>query len=165
LLVTISLFCWLIFLLFFNYDRCRYRNCLLLFISLCSTVPAVCSLAGENAPRVFYFCVLLFCIALLIVPVFLIHNGILMTKREGRSLANMLSLLLGLVIGFGEVSTFLFLLWVQKLRRIGKTRLHAGAHGAYKLPDQRNGYIRISLVSDFHAVFGIPDDYPAEERL
>ena len=112
-LVTISLFCWLIFLLFFNYDRCRYRNCLLLFISLCSTVPAVCSLAGENAPRVFYFCVLLFCIALLIVPVFLIHNGILMMKREGRSLANMLSLLLGLVIGFGEVSTFLFLLWVQ----------------------------------------------------
>ena len=50
--------------------------------------------------------------ALLIVPVFLIHNGILMMKREGRSLANMLSLLLGLVIGFGEISTFLFLWWV-----------------------------------------------------
>ena len=113
MLVTISLFCWLFFLLFFNYDRCRYRNCLLLFISLCSTVPALCSLAGENATRVFYFCMILFCIALLIVPVFLIHNGILMMKREGRSLSNMLSLLLGLVIGFGEVSTFLFLLWVQ----------------------------------------------------
>ena len=112
-LVTISLFCWLFFLLFFNYDRCRYRNCLLLFIALCSTVPALCSLAGENAPRVLYFCIILFCIALLIVPVFLIHNGILMMKREGRSLANMLSLLLGLVIGFGEVSTFLFLLWVE----------------------------------------------------
>ena len=112
LFVTISLFCWLFFILFFNYDRRRYRNCALLFIALVSTVPALCSLAGSQASRVFYFCILIFCVALLIVPVFLIHNGILMMKREGRSLANMLSLLLGLVIGFGEISTFLFLWWV-----------------------------------------------------
>ena len=113
LLVTISLFCWLFFVLSFNYDRRRYRNCALLFIALVSTVPALCSLAGAQAARVFYFFILIFCVALLIVPVFLIHNGILMIKREGRSLSTMLSLLLGLVIGFGEISTFLFLLWVE----------------------------------------------------
>ena len=110
--VTISLFCWLFFVLSFNYDRRRYRNCALLFIAFVSTVPALCSLAGPNAPRVLYFCIIVFCIALLIVPFFLIHNGIIMIRREGRSLSTMLSLLLGLVIGFGEISTFLFLLWV-----------------------------------------------------
>ena len=112
-LVTISLFCWLIFFLSFNYDRRRYRNCALLFIALVSTVPALCSLAGRYSARVLYFCIIVFCIALLIVPVFLIHNGILMMKREGRSLSNMLSLLLGLVIGLGELSTLLFLLWME----------------------------------------------------
>lgn len=113
LLVTISLFCWLFFVLSFNYDRRRYRNCALLFIALVSTVPALCSLAGPDASRVLYFCIIVFCIALLIVPFFLIHNGIIMIRREGRSLSTMLSLLLGLVIGFGEISTFLFLLWVE----------------------------------------------------
>ena len=49
LFVTISLFCWLFFVLSFNYDRRRYRNCALLFIALVSTVPAFCSLAGPNA--------------------------------------------------------------------------------------------------------------------
>ena len=120
LFVTISLFCWLFFVLSFNYDRRRYRNCALLFIALVSTVPALCSLAGQNAPRVLYFCIVLFCIALLIVPVFLIHNGILMLKREGRSLANMLSLLLGIVIGVGEVSTFLFLFWLESSGGTGR---------------------------------------------
>lgn len=113
MLVTISLFCWLFFVLSFNYDRRRYRNCALLFIALVSTVPALCSLAGPDASRVLYFCIIVFCIALLIVPFFLIHNGIIMIRREGRSLSTMLSLLLGLVIGFGEISTFLFLLWVE----------------------------------------------------
>ena len=113
MLVTISLFCWLFFVLSFNYDRRRYRNCALLFIALVSTVPALCSLAGPDASRVLYFCIIVFCIALLIVPFFLIHNGIIMIRREGHSLSTMLSLLLGLVIGFGEISTFLFLLWVE----------------------------------------------------
>ncbi len=85
-----------------------------------STVPALCSLAGSNASRVLYFCIVAFCIALLIVPFFLIHNGILMIKREGRSLSNMLSLLLGLVVGFGEISTFLFLLYLLNTGGTGR---------------------------------------------
>lgn len=41
-------------------------------------------------------------IALLIVPFFLIINGIIMIKREGRSVAHMLSLGLGIVVLIGE---------------------------------------------------------------
>lgn len=120
LLVTVSLFCWLIFILSFNYDRRRYRNCFLLFLALASSVPALCSLAGEKATRVFYFCMIAFCIVLLIVPLFLIINGIIMIRREGRSLSNMLSLVLGIVIGIGEISTFMFLLWTENTGGTGR---------------------------------------------
>ena len=44
-------------------------------------------------------------IAIFMVPVFLIHNGVVMYKKEGRSLSNQLSLLFGFVIGVGEIGT------------------------------------------------------------
>ena len=43
---------------------------------------------------------------LLAVPFFLITNGILMYEREGHSLSNLLSLILGIVIAVGELATF-----------------------------------------------------------
>ncbi len=61
-----------------------------------------------------------FCIVLLIVPLFLIINGIIMIRREGRSLSNMLSLVLGIVIGIGEISTFMFLLWTENTGGTGR---------------------------------------------
>ena len=88
LLITTSLFFWLIFILQFNYDRSRYRNTLLLFLALSSSVPALCSLAGPNSDRVFYYCCIVFMIAIMIVPFFLMVNGIVMFRREGHSLAH-----------------------------------------------------------------------------
>lgn len=55
---------------------------------------------------------LIFTAAVLIVPFFLIYNGIVMLKREGKSKANLLSLFFGILIGVGEITTFLTLISV-----------------------------------------------------
>ena len=68
--------------------------------------------------------------ALLIVPIFLICNGVVMLRREGRSLANLLSLFFGIIIALGEIATLVAVLipafggrdWITEssLRRISR---------------------------------------------
>ena len=89
-------------------DRSRFRNCIVLLMAAASTVPFLCALTGSyfgQTARVFSVITLM---VLLWVPVVLIANGVIMYQREGRSLANMLSLLLGIVVGAGEICTFIF---------------------------------------------------------
>ena len=98
---------WALLAVSFHKDRSRYRNCYLLFFALFSSVIALVRLAGPfqgTIVAVFAWGVLL---TLLIVPFFLVWNGIVMLRREGRSLGNLLSLGLGLAVGFGEVAAFL----------------------------------------------------------
>ena len=76
---------WGLFVYAFHKDRSRYRNGYLLFLALLSMIPFLLSVFREQMGYV----VLLFqagLIALLIVPFFLIHNGIVMIRREGRYL-------------------------------------------------------------------------------
>ena len=89
-------------------DRSRFRNSIFLLLSAASTVPLVCALSGPYFGLTARVITVVVFIVLLSVPGLLIANGVIMYRREGHSLANMLSLLLGLVVGAGEVCTFLF---------------------------------------------------------
>ena len=98
--------CWALFLFSFARDRSRYRNCYFLSLALASIVPFALCAAGPCAGDVMMGLIFTVLIITLIVPFFLIHNGTVMIRREGRHLSQLLSLALGLVILAGEVVTF-----------------------------------------------------------
>ena len=93
---------WGAFIILFARDRSRYRNCAVLFMALLVTIEAMLVSAGPTAHKV---ALVIIFIVLIMVPEFLIWNGIVMIKRESATTANILSLLLGLVIFIGEVAT------------------------------------------------------------
>ena len=93
-----ALVCWGIFQWFFHRDRSRYRNCYLLFIALCSLIPLAVDLAGPYGQQMAVMIMQTTFLVLLIVPFFLIHNGIVMIRREGLHPAHMLSLFLGILV-------------------------------------------------------------------
>ena len=103
---AIALFFWLIFIISFTMDRSRYRNCYFLFAAILTSIPALTFIAGEHQAKVIVVLFNIILIGLLIVPIFLICNGIIMFRREGHSLSNLLSLFLGIGVGFGELATF-----------------------------------------------------------
>lgn len=105
--IVAALIFWALLALSFINDRSRYRNCYLLFFALVFTVLALTAMAGPAQDTIITLLFVVIFLALLSVPFFLIINGILMIRREGRSLANLLSLVLGLFVGLGEVATFL----------------------------------------------------------
>lgn len=96
---------WGLFAYAFHKDRSRYRNCYLLFFALLGSIPFVLNVFGDQMGLAFLVLFDTGLIALLIVPFFLIHNGIVMIRREGRQLPHLLSFALGLVILIGEVTT------------------------------------------------------------
>lgn len=100
-------FLWL--LLFFSLwrDRSRYRNCYFLFFALAFSALTVLIGAGRYQRVVVVLLINVLLLVLLTVPFFLICNGLVMLRREGRSLPNLLSLGLGLLIGLGEVAAWL----------------------------------------------------------
>ena len=100
-----TLIFWGMFYYSFSKDRSRYRNCHLLFFALLSLAPLVITISGSYAGDVMLATALLTVVALLIVPFFLIHNGIVMIKKEGRCAAHLLSLALGIVVLIGEALT------------------------------------------------------------
>ena len=124
------IFFWTLLIVSFINDRSRYRNCYFLFLALASTVFALTFLAGEHQKTVLVVMMITILVALLIVPIFLICNGIVMLKREGRSLANLLSLFFGIIIALGEIATLVAVLipvfggkdWIfeTSLRRINR---------------------------------------------
>ena len=93
---------WALFYYAFHKDRSRYRNCYLLFLALMGSVPFVLSLFGDNMGSAVLFLFTTVLIVLLIVPFFLIHNGVVMIRREGRHPAHLLSLALGIAILIGD---------------------------------------------------------------
>ncbi len=102
---TISLICWIVFQCCFRRDRSRYRNCYLLFFALVSSIPFLISLAGRHGEAAAGVLTEVIFIALLIVPFFLIINGIVMIRREGRQIPHLLSLILGIIVLAGEIAT------------------------------------------------------------
>lgn len=95
---------WLLFLLFTLWRPQKFRNSVFLMAALLGTVLFVSGLFGEYSGTVLVVFFLLFLLAVLLVPVMLIINGIYMMKKEARSLGNLLSLLAGIVIGLGEIA-------------------------------------------------------------
>ena len=81
-----AIVCWVLFRISFARDRSRYRNCYLLFICLLSLIPCLLSIPGPLTKPIFVIVCDAILIGLLVVPFFLIHNGIVMIKREGRSI-------------------------------------------------------------------------------
>ena len=104
---TIAVALWVLLAISFARDRSRYRNCYILFFAIVFSIVALTFVAGEHQGTVLLVIMWILLLAMLIVPTFLVWNGVLMLRREGRSLANLLSLGLGLVVGIGEVGAFL----------------------------------------------------------
>ena len=84
----------------------KFRNSILLMIALFFSVFFIASLAGEHMGTVLLIAFMLTFLAILMLPVMLIMNGIVTIKREGKSLGHLLSLLLGVAIGAGEIAFF-----------------------------------------------------------
>lgn len=115
--IVITIICWAVFFISFSYDRSRYRNCPLLFMAFMSLAPAVYALAGERGFLLAAVTSGLIILAFLAVPVILIANGIIMYKREGHALGNLLSLIIGLMLGAGEIVTIGFVIELALMGR------------------------------------------------
>lgn len=111
LFLEIALLLWALFAASFFWDRSRYRNCYLLFFAILFSYFGLFLNAGENdRMNLLVITFVAIVLTMLIAPIFLIINGIVMIRREGHSLGNLLSLGLGLAIGVGELATFIAVL-------------------------------------------------------
>lgn len=110
---ALSLILWALTGFSFAKDRSRYRNCYLLFVTLMVSIVALTFIAGDYQAQVMVVLMFALFLTLLIVPIFLVINGVVMIRREGHSLANLLSLGLGLVVGIGEIAAYLALVMPQ----------------------------------------------------
>ncbi len=101
---------WALLAVSMHIDRSRYRNTIYLMLAMVSSLPFAAALFGpaENVAAGVISSLIL--ILLLAVPYVLIANGITMIHKEGRKLADLLSLLMGILVGIGELSFFLFIL-------------------------------------------------------
>ena len=97
-------FWWGVFYISFKMDRSRYRNCYLLFIAIMSIVPLLVNITSKFEKPIILIIFYAIFFGLLVLPYFLIHNGFVMIKKEGRQLPHMLSLALGIIILLGEFS-------------------------------------------------------------
>jgi hypothetical protein len=88
----------------------QYINSFLLMFSLLVTLIFVTSCFGEEGPTFALVSFLLVMLALLLVPLLLIINGIQMIRRESLCLAHCLSLALGLFVGVGELAAIVYVL-------------------------------------------------------
>ncbi|MBP3881247.1 MAG: YdcF family protein [Lachnospiraceae bacterium] len=92
-------------------DRSRFRNCIYLLLAAASTAPLFCVLSGRHALGTARALSILIFAVLLSVPAVLIENGVIMYRKEGRALQNMLSLIMGVLVGVGEFCLFLFFIF------------------------------------------------------
>lgn len=98
-------FWWAILLFSMHKDRSRYRNTLFLALAILNTIPLLMMPFENSTSRVPIILFVLVILLIIIVPFMLIANGILMLKKEGKSMANLLSLFLGIIILLGEFFT------------------------------------------------------------
>lgn len=86
-----SLVCWGVFLYLFHKDRSRYRNCYVLTFAILSLFPLIICISGNNWQEPMIVIIMAFLLSILIVPFFLIYNGFVMMRKEGRHLSQLLS--------------------------------------------------------------------------
>ncbi|MBR0040328.1 MAG: YdcF family protein [Oscillospiraceae bacterium] len=110
--VFLTIFAVLLCLFILLCYGCPYRlgnSILLLFTLLFGMMIAAALIAEDDAYFVLY-AVLAVLVMIALVPIMLIWNGVLMIKREAFGLANILSLLTGLLILGGEAAVVVFVL-------------------------------------------------------
>ena len=101
-ILILPVICWTILIISMHKDRSRYRNTAFLALAVLTTIPVLMlPFRDSHVPVILSFLLILL---ILTVPFMLISNGILMIRREGHSLADLLSLLLGIIILFGELA-------------------------------------------------------------
>ena len=88
----------------------RYLNSFLLMLALLVTMAFLAGLLGDAAGVFLMVCFGLVMLAVLLVPVLLILNGIQMIRRESFAPAHVLSLGLGIFVGIGEIAAAVYLL-------------------------------------------------------
>lgn len=106
----VLVFPWGITLLFTLWKPQRYFNSVLLMGSCICTLVFLCGLFGENTGYALLTCFLLAMVALFLVPAMLIANGVQMLRKESLSFPHLLSLLLGIGVGAGEIATVAYVL-------------------------------------------------------
>lgn len=104
-------------------DRSRYHNIVLLMIAAGSVLSLFIYVFGKAGGIVVSILTLILLLLFLILPIFLIHNGFVMKKNEGKSLANLLSLLLGLLLLAGEIALVLWLTGIYAEPGVGLEKL------------------------------------------
>lgn len=103
-------FFWAGFILLCIFFPQRLFNSFWLLMTLAATMVGIAALFGEHAPLVLLIAAGLILMGMLMVPALLICNGVSMIRREGRSLANLLSLLLGIFVGLGEIALLVMMI-------------------------------------------------------
>lgn len=102
--IFLSLILWSCLAYSMHRDRSRYRNTFLLSLALLGTVPVIMLPIRSSRFSVVLYVLMIWLLALL--PFSLIVNGIQMLRKEGRSLANLLSLFSGIFLLAGEISIY-----------------------------------------------------------
>lgn len=97
----------------------KYFNSILLMVALAVSIIFISGFFGEYMGIFLLVCFLAVMIVLFMVPVLLIINGIQMIRRESLCLSNVLSLVLGIVVGIGEIATVIYVLGLSSFLDIG----------------------------------------------
>ena len=103
LAITATAVLWIVFLVLMLRSRARLRNCFIFLLAVVASVLLVGLLTYDKHPGILVGEFVAIGFALLIVPFFLMINGVKVMKKEGRSKKHALALLLGIVILAGEI--------------------------------------------------------------
>ncbi|MCR6487443.1 YdcF family protein [Amycolatopsis sp. OK19-0408] len=124
-----TVFCFAVFLVSFLLERRRLRNGFYLFFALAflglTLISLLASLSPEAAAIVAFGLFALIPLTIVVLAVFLIGNGVIMLRREGRRPANLLSL----AAGVGIVALIVFGFVVGQIRWAPLEALRDGVDG------------------------------------
>ena len=104
----------------------KYFNSILLMAAMAVTMVFIAGFMGEGAGIFLLACYITIMIAIFMVPLILIINGIVMIKKESVCAAHLLSLGLGIFVGIGEIATVIYVLklyGIIELANIGRWTL------------------------------------------
>ena len=101
----------------------RYFNSFLLMAALLVTMLFLAGLLGDAAGVFLLACFVLVMLALFLVPLLLIVNGIQLIRKESLCPAHLLSLGLGVVVGIGEIAAVVYVLGLPDFLNVGSANL------------------------------------------
>ncbi len=106
--------CWILLIFCTLRKPQRYFNCILLMITCFFTLFFIAGLFGTAMDTALLVLFLLIMLIIFLVPAMLIINGIHLIRMESFSFAHLLSLLLGVFVGIGEIATVVYVVNISK---------------------------------------------------